>query len=182
GRRRSAEPQRDLREPRAAETARQGAALHDPLHGRGRAARRSHRGHRSRPRDRRRHARRPAVARGGGRRRQGDARDGVPHADRKEPARLMALIPLMAMVRKDLLLFFSDRRSVIVSFLVPIAIASFFGSIFNGPRTGERAKINVMIVDQDDSTISRAIVAGTAADENLKLTPADAESARDSVR
>ena len=94
----------------------------------------------------------------------------------------MALIPLMAMVRKDLLLFFSDRRSVIVSFLVPIAIASFFGSIFNGPRTGERAKIDVMIVDQDDSTISKAIVSGTAGDENLKLTPADAERARDSVR
>jgi ABC-2 type transport system permease protein len=94
----------------------------------------------------------------------------------------MALIPLLAMVRKDLQLFFSDRRSVIVSFLVPIAIASFFGSIFNGPRTGERAKITVMVVDQDDSTISKAIVSGTAADENLKLTPSDAESARDSVR
>jgi ABC-2 type transport system permease protein len=86
------------------------------------------------------------------------------------------------MIRKDLLIFFSDRRSVIVSFLVPIAIASFFGSIFNGPRTGERAKINVMIVDQDDSTISKAIVSGTAADENLALAPADADSARDAVR
>ena len=31
----------------------------------------------------------------------------------------MALTPLRAMIRKDLLLFFSDRRSVIVSFIVP---------------------------------------------------------------
>ena len=68
-----------------------------------------------------------------------DPRNGVPHADRKEPARLMALIPLLAMVRKDLQLFFSDRRSVIVSFVVPIAIASFFGSIFSGPRNEQRA-------------------------------------------
>ena len=44
----------------------------------------------------------------------------------------MAVIPLLAMVRKDLLLFFSDRRAVIMSFIVPIAIASFFGSIFSG--------------------------------------------------
>jgi hypothetical protein len=32
---------------------------------------------------------------------------------------------ILAMVRKDLQLFFSDRRAVIMSFLVPIAIASF---------------------------------------------------------
>ena len=44
----------------------------------------------------------------------------------------MAFIPLVAMVRKDLQLFFSDRRSVIVSFVVPIAIASFFGAVFSG--------------------------------------------------
>ena len=52
----------------------------------------------------------------------------------------MPLIPLLAMVRKDLQLFFSDRRSVIVSFVVPIAIASFFGAVFSGagqePRAG----------------------------------------------
>ena len=64
---------------------------------------------------------------------------GVPHADRKEPARLMALTPFLAMVRKDLQLFFSDRRAVIMSFVVPIAIASFFGSIFSGPRQQRRA-------------------------------------------
>lgn len=92
------------------------------------------------------------------------------------------MTPLLAMVRKDLLLFFSDRRSVIVSFAVPIAIASFFGSIFNGPRTGEPAKIPVMIVDQDGTTISKAIVAGAGADRNLRLTAADAAAARDSVR
>ena len=67
------------------------------------------------------------------------------------------MTPLLAMIRKDLMLFFSDRRSVIVSFAVPIAIASFFGSIFNGPRTGEPARINVMIVDQDGSSISKAM-------------------------
>ena len=51
----------------------------------------------------------------------------------------MAVIPLLAMVRKDLQLFFSDRRSVIVSFVVPIAIASFFGSVFSGAGQQQRA-------------------------------------------
>src|SRR6185369_16089474 len=129
------------------------------------------------------HARRPAVARRRRRRRQGDARIGVPHADRKELARLMAVIPLLAMVRKDLQLFFSDRRSVIVSFVVPIAIASFFGSIFSGPsRSSEPAKLAVAIIDQDSSPISTGIVAGMQADKNFKVTtPAEAE-ARDAVR
>jgi ABC-2 type transport system permease protein len=95
----------------------------------------------------------------------------------------MALIPLLAMVRKDLQLFFGDRRSVIVSFVVPIAIASFFGSIFSGPSNNrEPARIAVAIIDQDASAISKSIVAGAQTDKNLKLTmPTEAE-ARDAVR
>src|SRR5579862_5528976 len=93
------------------------------------------------------------------------------------------MIPLLAMIRKDLLLFFSDRRSVIVSFVVPIAIASFFGSIFSGPSSDrEPAKIAVAMIDLDGSAISKGIVAGAGADRNLKVsTPSEAE-ARDSVR
>ena len=94
----------------------------------------------------------------------------------------MALAPLRAMIRKDLQLFFSDRRSVIVSFVVPIVIASFFGSLFSGPGSRERARIGVAVVDQDGSAISKAIVAGAQADENLKLTMLPADAARDLVR
>ena len=95
----------------------------------------------------------------------------------------MALIPLLAMIRKDLQLFFSDRRSVIVSFVVPIAIASFFGSIFSGPSNNrEAARIAVAIIDQDGSAVSKGIVSGAQADKNLKLTmPGEAE-ARDAVK
>lgn len=95
----------------------------------------------------------------------------------------MAVIPLLAMVRKDLQLFFSDRRSVIVSFVVPIAIASFFGSIFAGPgNNAQPARIAVAIIDQDGSAVSKGIVAGAQADANMKVTmPAEAE-ARDAVR
>lgn len=94
-----------------------------------------------------------------------------------------ALIPLAAMVRKDLQLFLTDRRSVIVSFAVPIAIASFFGSIFSGPSSNrEPARIAVMVVDEDGSAISRAIASGAEADRNLNVSIADAETARQSVR
>ncbi len=90
---------------------------------------------------------------------------------------------LIAMIRKDLQLFFSDRRSVIVSFLVPIAIASFFGSIFGGSgRSAEQARIAIAIVDQDASAISKAIVSGAQADTNLTVTMPTASEARESVR
>ena len=93
------------------------------------------------------------------------------------------LTPVIAMVRKDLLLFFSDRRSVIVRFVVPIAIASFFGSIFSGAsRNGERARVAVMVVDRDESAISRGIASGAQADTNLAVTLTNADVARDSVR
>ena len=92
------------------------------------------------------------------------------------------LTPLVAMVRKDLQLFFSDRRAVIMAFAVPIAIASFFGSIFSGGSNTTRARVDVAIVDQDQSTISKAVVAGAQADENLRVTLPSADEARDAVR
>ena len=66
----------------------------------------------------------------------------------------MGLAAFLALVRKDLQLFFSDRRAVILTFAVPIAIASFFGSIFRGAGDNdEPAKIAVAIVDRDGSAI-----------------------------
>src|SRR5262249_20870914 len=148
------------------------------LHGRSRAVGGSHRDHRSRPRDCGRHACGPGSKRrwrrgGGG---PVHPRSRVPAPDGKGPPR-RRLHHLLAMIRKDLQLFFSDRRSVIVSFVVPIAIASFFGSIFSGPsRNGEPAKIAVMMVDHDDSAISKAIVAGAQDDKNFRVTIADDET------
>jgi ABC-2 type transport system permease protein len=90
---------------------------------------------------------------------------------------------ILAMVRKDLQLFFSDRRAVIMSFAVPIAIASFFGSIFSGPsRNTEPAKIPIVVVDQDGGTISKSIVDGLQHDKNFKVTTATVDEARDTVK
>ena len=95
----------------------------------------------------------------------------------------MGLIPLAAMVRKDLQLFFSDRRAVIMSFAVPIAIASFFGSIFAGPgNNAEPARIAVAVTDLDGSAISAGIVAGLEGDRNLRVSKRTESEARDAVK
>jgi ABC-2 type transport system permease protein len=92
------------------------------------------------------------------------------------------LIPIAAMVRKDVQLFLADRRAVIMTFLAPIAIASFFGSIFSGDTSGEPARIPVAIVDQDRSAVSGGILSAAQADRILTVTTPAVDEAREGVR
>jgi ABC-2 type transport system permease protein len=95
----------------------------------------------------------------------------------------MALIPLLAMVRKDLQLFFTDRRSVILSFVVPIVIASFFGALFRGNSDAtEQARIDIAIVDHDGSNISRGIITSAQQDKALHVTTPAEDAARTAIR
>jgi ABC-2 type transport system permease protein len=89
----------------------------------------------------------------------------------------------VALVRKDLQLFFGDRRAVILSFAIPIAIASFFGSIFRGSGgDSEPAKIPVAVVDQDGSDISKAVVAAIKGERILAASTPSLVDARSSVQ
>lgn len=94
-----------------------------------------------------------------------------------------SITAIRAGIRKDLLLFFSDRRSVIVSFIVPIAIASFFGGLFGGTtQRSERTRISIAVVDHDSSAISRGVVATLSVDSMLSVTTQPEPLARDAVR
>ena len=93
------------------------------------------------------------------------------------------MIPLRALIQKDLRLFFADRRSVIMSFIAPIVIASFFGYIFGGlGGKTETSRIPVLMVDQDSSAISRAIFADLQARDSLSVKAATVDEARAAVR
>jgi ABC-2 type transport system permease protein len=90
--------------------------------------------------------------------------------------------PVLALIRKDLQLFFTDRRAVIMGFVAPIAIASFFGSIFSGTNSGDAARIPIAIVDQDQSAISRGIVAAASGDKYVSVTTPSSDEARAAVK
>jgi ABC-2 type transport system permease protein len=94
----------------------------------------------------------------------------------------MPLAPLAALVRKDLQIFFADRRSVVLTLAIPIAIASFFGSLFGGFGDRETARVAVAIVDQDGGGLSKRLVAAIAADKALAVTPLSIDEARAAVR
>jgi ABC-2 type transport system permease protein len=93
------------------------------------------------------------------------------------------MIPFLALVRKDLLLFFGDRKAVVVGILVPIVLASFFGYLFGGQKgSAEMSKVPLLVVDQDGSDISRGLIAQLSGDKNLDVKPSTLDAAREAVR
>lgn len=90
---------------------------------------------------------------------------------------------ILALIRNDIRLYFADRRAVVVGVLVPILIAAFFGYVFGG--TGKNAdvgRIPIAVVDEDQSTVSRAITADLTADKLLQVSTLDRAAAREQVK
>lgn len=87
-----------------------------------------------------------------------------------------------ALVAKDIKLFLGDRRAVIVTLAVPIAIGSFFGFLTGGqsgkPKT---SGVRICVVDQDDSAVTREILTNLQNDASVKVTVSTAEEARRQV-
>lgn len=94
----------------------------------------------------------------------------------------MSLTAFEALVRRDLRLFVMDRRAVTMSLVAPIVIASFFGYLFGGVTSSSQARIPVAVVDQDQSTISKAIIRDLTTDQALEVREDSLEAARGSVR
>ena len=93
------------------------------------------------------------------------------------------MIPFLALVRKDLKLFFNDRKAVVVGMIAPIVLASFFGYLFGGQGgNAETSKVNLLVIDQDGSDISRGLIAQLAGDKSLDVKPSTLDVARDAVR
>jgi ABC-2 type transport system permease protein len=93
------------------------------------------------------------------------------------------MIQFLALVRKDLKLFFNDRKAVVVGLLVPIVLASFFGYMFGGQSgKAETSKVPVLVIDQDGSDISRGLITELASDKNLDVKTSTLDAAREAVR
>lgn len=93
------------------------------------------------------------------------------------------MVTFWALVRKDLRLFFSDRRAVVVGLLVPILCGSFFGYLFGGQGgKTETSRMPVLFIDQDASVISRELLARLNDEKNLDVRPSTLDGARAAVR
>jgi ABC-2 type transport system permease protein len=76
----------------------------------------------------------------------------------------------IALLRKDLWLWAANRRALVMGLIAPIAIAAFFGYLFDSSRQ-KPSRIAVAVTDLDRSALSAAVVAGLAADTTLTLSP-----------
>lgn len=75
---------------------------------------------------------------------------------------------LLALVRAELKLHFSNRRALLMSIVAPILIAAFFGSLFGSGS--KMAGIPIGVVDLDHSSLSQRVVAALQAEASLKTT------------
>jgi ABC-2 type transport system permease protein len=86
-----------------------------------------------------------------------------------------------ALVRKDIQLFLVDKRALLMSFCIPLAIGSFFGYVLGGSGQASASKIPVLLVDRDRSAISSGVVSRLSAENALEVKPSTPEEARTAV-
>ena len=90
--------------------------------------------------------------------------------------------PIIKMAFKDIKLLLRDRLGAFFIIGFPILMGLFFGLIMGGPSSGKRAKMQIAIVDQDQSDISKKFVSNFSANDSVAVEPVELESARESVR
>ena len=93
------------------------------------------------------------------------------------------MVAFRALMAKDLRIFLQDRRAVIMAFVAPILIGSFFGYVFGGDsRGGQQGKVMVLAVDLDKGAVSRKILAALGQEPAVSVQEAGLEEAQSAVR
>jgi ABC-2 type transport system permease protein len=92
---------------------------------------------------------------------------------------------MLALAAKDLKLLYRDKASLFFAFLFPILYALFFGSLFQGVGRDIGGRMDVLLVDEDQSPASQSLVARLC-DPNqtreLRAEVVDRKTAMDLVR
>jgi ABC-2 type transport system permease protein len=77
------------------------------------------------------------------------------------------------LARKDIRLFWNDRRGALLCFAVPILLASAFGAIFDRSGQAPAMCIPLLVVPGDDSPLTQRVLAGLQACDRLQVTRSD---------
>ncbi|MES2040535.1 MAG: ABC transporter permease, partial [Pseudomonadota bacterium] len=85
---------------------------------------------------------------------------------------------LIALIRKDLILFLADRRALLLNLVMPILLGAFFGFVTGGKDTKDAAKIEIAVVSQDDHVISQKILKGLQEESTLLVKEMPLEEAK----
>ena len=89
---------------------------------------------------------------------------------------------ILAIIRKDMTLLLRDRMGAIFTFIFPLVMAIFFGTMFGGGSSGSSRALKIAVVDEDSSAVSRAFVDTLAASVEFDVERSGREEAREAVR
>ncbi len=90
---------------------------------------------------------------------------------------------MLHLALKDLRLFLQDRRSLLITFAMPLALITLFAFAYGGMASGgERRPYALPVSDLDGTPLSRAFVQQLDTLEALAVAPMGLEQAREAVR
>ncbi len=87
---------------------------------------------------------------------------------------------MLRLFKKDLILFFKDQRSFILTFLVPVILITVFAFAYGGigDYSDSTESLELLVVDQDRSKLSEQFISDLDTMSVMSVIPADLDSAR----
>src|ERR1700753_1334834 len=92
---------------------------------------------------------------------------------------------IWALGRKDLKLYVSDRKAMVMSIIVPIVLASFMAGIFGSAFQSNGKKpdpIRIAVADEDQSDVSRKVIDAMGTEGLVNPVAMNEQNGADSVR
>jgi ABC-2 type transport system permease protein len=83
------------------------------------------------------------------------------------------------LIYKDMSRFLSDRQGAALTFVIPMVLAALLGTLFG--QAGDDTKVELLVVDKDQSVASRSLVEAMSRDETLSVSMASEAEAREMV-
>jgi ABC-2 type transport system permease protein len=74
---------------------------------------------------------------------------------------------ILALLRTGYRSLRRDRAAFVLSFVLPVAFFTIFGAIFGGQRMNTTPRVNVILVDEDQSVASKRLVQGLERESSL---------------
>ena len=90
---------------------------------------------------------------------------------------------MFKIAKKELQIFFTDKRALLLSFALPIALISLFALAFGGMnKSGKSKEISLPVSDLDNTDESHNAMALLDSDKNLRLVPMPFPEAQEAVK
>lgn len=91
---------------------------------------------------------------------------------------------ILTILKKDLRLYFSDKKGILVTFLLPIIMITLFAFAFGGvgKKKSSPKPLSVLIVDKDSTTVSQELITKLNSLQAIRLISSEEEKAIDLVK